>query len=56
MFYVEPIDSDSIELQNAMNESDVIDYASNFTDKVVAHMSEARKILQQNGYVIYQDC
>lgn len=56
MFYVEPIDSDSIELQNAMNESDVIDYASSLTNKVITHMSEACKILKQHGYVIYQDC
>lgn len=57
MYYVEPKESDSIEMQNAMTESQVIDMARNYyTKDIVTNMVQAIQILNDNGYVVFEDC
>jgi hypothetical protein len=57
MYYVEPKESDSIEMQNAMTESQVIDMARNYyTEDIVTNMVQAIQILNKNGYMVFEDC
>lgn len=54
MFYVEPKGNDTIELQEGMYESEVIDRARNF-DFNVDTLRQAIKTLNENGYDVFQD-
>lgn len=57
MYYVEPINSDSIELQNALTEHEVIEKARNYhTKDIITNMVQAIQILNKNGYMVYEDC
>ena len=57
MYYVEPINSDSIELQNALTEHDVIEKARNYyTKDIVTNIVQAIQILNKNGYNVFEDC
>lgn len=54
MYYIEPVESESIELQEPYTESDVIKYARSFSNETESFF-EALKVLQRNGYVVYSD-
>ena len=57
MYYVEPKESDSIEMQNAMTESQVIDMARNYyTEDIVTNMVQSIQRLNNNGYMVFEDC
>ena len=57
MYYVEPINSDSIELQNALTEHEEIERARNYhTKDIITNMVQAIQILNKNGYMVYEDC
>lgn len=58
MYYVEHKDSDSIEMQNALTESQVIDLARNYShgDELITNMVQAIQTLNKNGYTVFEDC
>ena len=57
MYYVEPKNSDSIELQNALTEHDVIEKARNYyTKDIITGIAQAIQILNKNGYMVFEDC
>ena len=56
MYYVEPINSDSIELQDALPEHEVIEKARNYSNDLITNMVQAIQILNKNGYMVYEDC
>ena len=57
MYYVEPKESDSIELLNTLTEHDVIEKARNYyTKDIVTNIVQAIQILNKNGYDVFEDC
>ena len=56
MYYVEPINSDSIELQNVLTEHEVIEKARNYSNDLITNMVQAIQILNKNGYQVFEDC
>ena len=57
MYYIEPKESDSIELQEPLTEHDVIERARNYyTKDIVTNMVQAIQILNKNGYIVFEDC
>ena len=56
MYYVEPIYSDSIELQNALTEHEVIEQARNYSNDLITNMVQAIQTLNKNGYQVFEDC
>lgn len=57
MYYIEPKESDSIELQNPLTEHEVIERARNYhTTDIVTNMVQAIQILNKNGYIVFEDC
>ena len=54
MYYVELKDNDSIELQESMTESQVINRARNF-DNSVNTLNQALRVLNNNGYIVFED-
>jgi hypothetical protein len=57
MYYIEPKESDSIELQNPLTEHDVIERARNYNGKdIITNMVQAIQILNKNGYIVFEDC
>ena len=56
MYYVEPINSESIELQNALTEHEVIEKARNYSNDLITNMVQAIQTLNKNGYQVFEDC
>ena len=57
MYYVEHINSDSIELQNALTEHEIIEKARNYyTKDIVTNIVQAIQVLNKNGYNVFEDC
>ena len=56
MYYVEPINSDSIELQIALTEHEVIEKARNYSNDLITNMVQAIQTLNKNGYQVFEDC
>ena len=56
MYYVEPINSDSIELQNALTEHEVIEKARNYSNDLITNIVQAIQALNKNGYQVFEDC
>lgn len=55
MYYIEPKESDSIELQESLSESQVINRARNFDDSINT-LQQALQVLNKNGYIVFEDC
>ena len=56
MYYVEPINSDSIELQNALTEQKKKKKARNYSNDLITNMVQAIQTLNKNGYQVFEDC
>ena len=56
MYYVEPINSDSIELQDSLTEHEVIEKARNYSNDLITNMVQAIQTLNKNGYQVFEDC
>ena len=57
MYYIEHKDSDSIELQEPLTESQVINRARNYAhgDELITNMVQAIQTLNKNGYNVFGD-
>jgi len=56
MYYIEAIESDSIELQNPLTEHDVIERARNYSNDLITNMVQAIQTLNKAGYQVFEDC
>lgn len=55
MYYIEPKDFDTIEIQNAKTETEIIKYAQFVSDDEINNIKDAIKSLSKHGYVVFSD-